>query len=104
MKNEKGEKMQIWVFNGANSNFPGGVFSKKEVAEIWIANHKLSGVLTKYPIDEGVYDWALANGTFKIKKEEQTKPEFIQRFSSASLEHEHYEDGKCCTCGHEDGE
>ncbi|OQP63263.1 hypothetical protein A3860_25580 [Niastella vici] len=85
--------MEIWVFNGAKSHFPSGVFSKKEIADAWIAKHKLTGVLTKYPVDEGVYDWSLANGTFKIKKEEQTKPEFIQRFSSASQEHYHYEDG-----------
>jgi len=84
--------MDVWVFNGGG-NFPSGVFSKKEIAEAWIAKHKLSGVLTKYPVDEGVYDWSLANGTFKIKKEEQTQPAFIQRFSSASQEHYHYENG-----------
>jgi hypothetical protein len=91
--------MDVWVFNGSNSNFPGGVFSKREIAEEWIAKHKLSGVLTKYPVDEGIYDWSLANGTFKIKKEEQTNAEFIQRFSSAAQEHDHYEDGKCASCG-----
>jgi len=85
--------MEIWVFNGNKSNFPSGVFSNREVAEAWIGRYGLSGVLTKYPIDEGVYDWALANGTFKVKREDQTQAKFIQSFSSASQEHYHYEDG-----------
>lgn len=85
--------MEVWVFNGDNSVFPGGVFSTKEVAEAWIKKYELSGVLTKYPIDEGVYDWALANDKFEIKKPEQTQATFIQAFSSASQEHYHYENG-----------
>lgn len=31
-----------------------GVFSTLENAEAWIARHKLSRVLTKYPVDVGV--------------------------------------------------
>jgi hypothetical protein len=96
--------MEVWVFNGNKGNFPGGVFSKKEIADAWIGKYRLSGTLTKYPVDEGVYDWSLANGSFKIKKEDQTKPEFIQRFSSASQEHYHYIDGKQAGSDHdEDG-
>ena len=86
--------MEIWVFNGNNSNFPSGVFSTKEIADAWIEKYQLSGVLTKYPVDEGVYDWAIAKGTFKIKRDDQTQPKFIQSFSSAYQEHYHYEDGK----------
>jgi len=69
------------------------VFSKKAIAEIWIRKHHLSGVLTQYPLDEGVYDWAISNGTFSVKKEEENLPEFIQRFSSGSQDHYHYENG-----------
>jgi hypothetical protein len=85
--------MEIWVFNGNNSNFPSGVFSKREVAEAWIEKYGLSGVLTNYPVDEGVYDWALAKGNFKIKREDQTQAKFIQSFSSAYQEHYHFVDG-----------
>jgi hypothetical protein len=85
--------MEIWVFNGNNSKFPSGVFSKKEIAEIWIKKYQLSGVLTQYPLDEGVYNWAISNGSFSVKKDEEKKPEFIQRFSSGSQDHYHYEDG-----------
>jgi hypothetical protein len=83
----------IWVFNGPGSGFPSGVFSQRSIAETWIKTHSLSGTLTCYPIDTGVYDWALLNGFFKPKKEEQQTAGFIQKFSSASQEHFHYEDG-----------
>ena len=53
----------------------------------------LSGTLTCYPVDTGVYDWALQNSFFKPKNEEQQAAKFIQKFSSASQEHFHYEDG-----------
>lgn len=86
--------MNVWVFNGNGGSFPGGVFSKKEIADDWIRKHSLSGILTEYPVDEGIYDYSLANGSFKIKREDQAKPEFIQRFSSAALEHFHYTNGK----------
>ncbi len=85
---------KVWVFNGANGKFPSGVFTKKEHAENWIKKYKLSGLLTLYPLDHGVYDWAIANDFFSIKKEHEKQPEFIQRFSSASQEHFHYENGE----------
>ncbi len=85
--------MSVWVFNGSNSKFPSGIFTEKEIAETWIKKYRLSGILTRYPLDEGVYDWAISNGSFSIKKGEETTPEFIQKFSSASQEHYHYENG-----------
>ena len=84
----------IWVFNGAASQFPSGVFSSKEIAEEWITKHNLTGVLTKYPVDIGVYEWAIQNGFFTPVEEREKTPRFIQRFSSSNQEHYHYEDGK----------
>jgi hypothetical protein len=84
---------EVWVFNGIN-HFPSGIFSSREKAEQWIAKHQLSGCLTKYPMDIGIYEWAIANGAFKPKRPEHSQPKFIGRFSSASLEHYHYEDGQ----------
>lgn len=84
----------VWVFNGISSRFPGGIFSSKENAEKWIRDHKLSGVLTLYPIDQGVYDWAVENNMVKPKKEKETMADFIGAFSSASQEHYHYLEGK----------
>ena len=53
----------------------------------------MSGVLTKYPLNTGVYDWAVKLGYFTPKKAEHSAPDFVGKFSSASLEHFHYEDG-----------
>jgi hypothetical protein len=83
---------ETWVFNGGG-NFPAAVFSTRDKAEAWITARRLSGVLTKYPVDVPVNDWAIAHGAFKPKRPDQSEPGFIGRFSSASQEHYHYTDG-----------
>ena len=83
----------IWIFNGSGGSFPSGVFTQRETAEAWIREHGLSGILTAYPVDSGTYQWAVGMGYFSPQREDQRSAEFIQRFSSASLEHYHYENG-----------
>jgi len=83
----------VWVFNGAQSNFPSGVFTRRELAADWIKKHALTGTLTRYPLDIGVYEWAISRALFTPNKEEHSTPAFIARFSSASQEHYHFEDG-----------
>ncbi|HEY8748953.1 MAG TPA: hypothetical protein VIM11_13310 [Tepidisphaeraceae bacterium] len=78
----------VWVFNGGGT-FPSGVFSTREKAEKWINAHGLSGVLTKYPLDEGAWDWAIREGYWTPNREDQKTPSFIQRFS-CGREHYHY--------------
>jgi hypothetical protein len=85
---------RVWIFKGQKAQFPSGAFSSREAAERWIHQHRLSGTLTVYPLDVGVYDWAVAAGHFAPKRDDQRAPEFIQGFSSASQEHYHYEDGR----------
>jgi hypothetical protein len=82
----------VWIFNGG-SDFPAAVFSTRERAEAWIAEHQLTGCLTKEPVDVGVYEWAISVGAFAPKRPEHAAPDFVGRFSSASMEHCHYEDG-----------
>lgn len=83
----------IWIFHGINGRFSSGVFTTREKAEEWITANKLTGVLTAYPQDKGVYDWAIESGVFNPVKEEHCTPEFIGKFTSASQEHYHYENG-----------
>ena len=83
----------VWIFTGPKAQFPSGVFSERQLAERWILEHRLTGTLTAYPVDVGTYDWAVAAGHFNPKREDQRSAEFIQRFSSASQEHYHYESG-----------
>jgi hypothetical protein len=83
----------VWIFHGVKAQFSSGVFSSREKAENWIKTHKLTGILSQYPLNQGVYDWAIENNYFKPKNTELVNAEFIQRFSSASQIHFHYLEG-----------
>jgi hypothetical protein len=87
----------IWVFNGGRQ-FPGGIFTTVEGAETWIRKHRLTGVLTAYPVDEGCFEWAVRCGVTNLKPEKlaerQLDAQFIGGFSTASQEHFHYENGE----------
>lgn len=83
----------IWVFNGDVSSFPSGIFLEKENALEWVENNKLSGTLTKYPVNVPVYEWAVENNFFTPKREYQKNAKTIGNFSSAHLEHYHFIDG-----------
>jgi hypothetical protein len=84
----------VWVFNGALSQFPSGVFSSKDAAEAWIRTHTLSGTLTQYPVDMGMYDYATSRGQFVPSKPEHKTAAFVGKFSGGGIDHFHYEDGK----------
>lgn len=87
-------KDKIWVFNGENSKLPSAIFSSKQNAISWIEKNKVSGLLTGYPIDISVYDWAISESYFKTKKPEHFTSKFIESFTSAYLEHFHFENGE----------
>lgn len=84
----------LYLFNGAGGDFPAGVFHSKGEADAFVREYSLSGTLTRYPIGTLIYDYALEKGWFEIKREYQRESDFIQQFSSAYLEHFHYERGK----------
>ena len=84
----------VWVFNGSKAAFPSGVFRELSPAEKWIEDNRLTGTLTRYPVDAGAYDWAVLHKLFKPTKDKQRTPEFSGRFSLASFKHHHYTDGK----------
>ena len=84
----------VWVFNGTGARLPSAVFSSKEVASRWIEQHGLSGLLTSYPLDESMYDWAVRTGNFTPKRETHASAAFIQSFTSAARDHVHFENGK----------
>jgi hypothetical protein len=85
--------VNVWVFNSGGGRFAGGIFTSREAAEAWIAANRLTGVLTLYPTDTGVYDWAIRQGLFTPTKDHESTPEFIGSFTTASQDHYHYEDG-----------
>lgn len=87
----------VWVFNGKNSQFSGGVFEELDEAEGWIAKNKLTGILTEYPINRGVFDWANENNLINMKPEKifekKNDATFIGVFTTASMNYNHYESG-----------
>lgn len=88
---------QVWVFSGRGP-FPGGVFSTVDRAERWIEQHRLTGTLTAYPLDDGCFDWAVATGCTGLSAEKlaikREDPDFIGQFSTAAQDHHHYRDGQ----------
>ncbi|WP_254411193.1 DUF7710 domain-containing protein [Dyadobacter diqingensis] len=85
---------EIWIFHGEGGRFSSGAFSSRLKAEEWIEINKLSGVLTSYPMDTGIYDWCIKNKDFLPTKAEHYTSNFIQHFTSATQEHYHYADGQ----------
>jgi len=83
----------IWIFNGEGALFPSGVFNTLDTANHWIVENSLSGVLTEYPVDTGVYDWAVSIGYFSPNKPQQQSSKFIGKFTSSHQNHFHYENG-----------
>lgn len=84
----------IWVFNGDNGQFPSAIFREKNDAIQWIQDNSLSGILTKYPVDIPLFDWAIENGFFTPKNELQQGANTKANFSSSHLEHYHFVCGK----------
>ena len=56
------ETAMVWLFQGDGANAVSGCFATQEAAEQWIAEHKLSGVLTAYPLGVPIYGWVQAQG------------------------------------------
>lgn len=84
----------VWIFCGDVARFPSAVFTSIEKAEQWIAQKKVSGMLTEYPVDISCYEWALAYGYFEEKESDKNKLAMrFQTFTSASQKHFHYEKG-----------
>ena len=93
MSGAENSQAGVCVFNGNHSSLPSGVSSSQDSAEAWIAKHRLTGLLTWYPLDEGAYEWSSRNGYFFPEEDHQKTPEFIGRFSGAKT-HFHYENGQ----------
>jgi hypothetical protein len=84
----------LFVFVGEGSRFPAAVFSDYEQANQWIVQYELSGSLNKYPLNISLYDWAIKKEFFQPSKDYQMESNFIQKFTTASIDHWHFENGE----------
>lgn len=94
----------VWVFTAPLADFPGGFVESRARAEEWISRHKLTGVLTEYPLDIGVYDWAVEQGFFAPKRPEQRSPRYVGAFTSARTVHVHFDNGVVPPIGEDEGD
>ncbi|MEP3450095.1 MAG: hypothetical protein ABJN65_05595 [Parasphingorhabdus sp.] len=83
----------VWIFQGEDAEFCSAVFKQHADAEIWINEDKFSGILTKYPVDTSVYDWAVQERHFQPDIDNLKAGRFIQNFTTAAQEHFHYQNG-----------
>ncbi len=84
--------MTVWVFHGEAARFASGVFASRADGLAWVARHRLTGVLSEYPLGEGCYDWALARDRFRPSKAHHGSPGHVAGFSPG-LAHVHVADG-----------
>jgi hypothetical protein len=63
------------------------------LGEQWVGEKGLTGMLTQYPLDVGVYDWAVAEGLFRPSKSAHTSTTFVAGFTTAHQAHVHFVDG-----------
>ena len=85
--------LTVWVFVANDGEMPSGVFSGPQAAEEWIKKNRLSGLLTEYPVDVGIMDWAMQYAGFRPPAGKSADPSYIGRFTSGALNHFHYENG-----------
>jgi hypothetical protein len=86
-------KERIYIFTSHYSPFPLGVFYDMENATEWIKKNSLTGILGEYPINIGLYDWAIENQYFIPKNDAEKQAKFIEKFTCASMNHFHFENG-----------
>lgn len=88
------KRHNVWIFHGENASFASAVFQDKAHALEWAGKHHLTGTLTEYPVGDGCYDIAVANGDFTPHKPHHGSPRHIATFSPSGTEHIHLRDGQ----------
>jgi hypothetical protein len=87
------ESANVWIFHGTGAHFASGVFSSRDHGLVWIARHRLNGVLTEYPVGDGCYDIALRQGHFSPHRPHHGSPAHVAGFSPSHTDHVHVRDG-----------
>ena len=85
-------RLTVWVFHGDGARFASGVFASRQDGLDWVAQHRLTGLLSEYPLGQGCYDSALAQGGFRPSKPHHGTPGHVAGFSPG-LRHVHVVDG-----------
>lgn len=84
----------VWVFHGEGAMFAAGVFRSAEDGLRWAEQHRVTGILTEYPVGDGCYDIAVERGTLTPKRPHHGTPSHVAQFSPGWTRHIHIEDGR----------
>lgn len=79
----------VWIFLGAGGWMPSGVFSDYYSAVDWIIKYSLSGYLGKFPVDIGVFDWAIQKEIHVPSEDDR-----IEIFGMETVPYERYYQGE----------
>lgn len=85
----------VWIFEGEDlpqrsACHPSAVFSSLKKASEWIGDHRLSGLLTGYVIDEPAFERSLRLGT--VPKHQQSGA--LRQVWAGGEQHYHVKDGE----------
>ena len=84
----------VFLFKADGAVFTSAVFTSFRLAQTWIYNNSLSGLLIEYPVNISTYDWAIQKGYFKVRNAIDISPVFIGSFVSAYQIQWHFKHGK----------
>lgn len=87
------ESGSVWVFLGEGGGWPSAVLTARELAERWIGDHGLTGMLTENRVDVGIYDWAVPKDFFCPGKPAHSSAALIAGFTTAHQDHARFTDG-----------
>lgn len=77
------KRTSVFLFQAENATYTSAVFSAYKLAQTWVYENALSGVIMEYPLDISSYDWSVAKNYFKVKSPIDKSPVFIGSFVSA---------------------
>jgi len=83
---------RVWIFHGHGAQFASAAFTSEADGLAWVARHRVTGVLTEYPVGDGCYDIAVREGRFRPSKDHHGTPDHVGRFGPG-LHHVHVHDG-----------
>lgn len=84
----------VFLFKAENAVFTSAVFTSFKLAQSWIYQNSLSGLLIEYPVNISTYDWAIQKGYFKVRNMIDISPVFMGSFVSAYQIQWHFRHGK----------
>ena len=88
------KKSSVFLFQAENATYTSAVFSSYKLAQTWVHENSLSGVIMEYPLDISSYDWSISKNYFKVKSPIDQSPVFIGSFVSTYQLQWHFQHGK----------